>query len=941
MTTSAPLDFRLLGPVEISTGERLLRVPAEKQRALLAYLLLHADVAVPPETLIDAFWYDPPRTALKVVRVYISQLRKLLAGAGAPDILVTEPAGYRLRLDRSRLDVYRFEQLALAGHAALGDDEVETARAALGDGLSLWRGRALADLRDAPFVAEERVRLEELRRGALYDRVEADLRLGRHEQLVPELEQLVARNPLDERFAARLLLALYRCGRQVDALAAFSAVRRRLDDLGIEPGSELRRLQQAILRHAPELDPPTGDGRSGDRTNLPAPPTSLLGREPELADISTLLQRGRLVTLTGPAGSGKTRLAVEVAAAAGRRYRDGVWFVPLATLRDPRQVPSAVAAALRIESGADEAAAELEESLRNRRLMLVLDNFEHLLDAAPRLGDWLASAPGLTLLVTSRAPLGLTGEFEYPVLPLAAERAVELFVERARAVNPGFVLTDENALPVAEVCRRLDGLPLSIELAATRTRLLPPSELLARLGSRLDLLHTGPRGAPERHRGLRATLAWSHQLLSPPASRVFARLGVFVGGCTLEAAEPICGRDGDDVLDSLEELVEHSLVQVAEGQPPRFSMLETMREYACELLAASPEEEAEAGRRHAEFFVALAERAVPEYAGPNQAAWHRRIELEHDNFRAALGWSLDGGDAAVGLRLATALARFWDVHGHYAEGLRWLSTALEITPAEPSRVRAHALLRRASLLNRQRRYAEARASAELCLKVARELGDAGTVRDAILRLGEILAGSGQHAAAEAVFSESVALARAAGDDGTVVAASIDTAYVALVDGNAARAREVLEDVEPLCRRLDNRRLTAILLSNLGFALLAAGERDMAAERLREGLAIAFDIGHRGEMAYCLIGLAAAAVGDGAYERAARLLGAVAALREAIGIALETIEEERYETTVERVASELGAESYTALLEEGRTWSLDAAVAEALGGGRISATYSSN
>ena len=407
----------------------------------------------------------------------------------------------------------------------------------------MWRGPPLSDLAFESFAQGEIARLEELRLAALERRFERDLADGRHADLIGQLTAALREHPLRERFTAQLMLALYRAGRQADALAAFQDARSRLvEELGLEPGEELKALQRRILEHDPALDLAT---RARRRTSLPASPSSFVGRRRELEHLRELLQRRgpRLLTLTGAGGTGKTRLALEIARRLEDGFADGACFVPLAAVGDGELVAPAIAQALGVRPGPGQSIAEaLKAFVRERDLLLILDNFEHLLDAAPIVSELLAAAPELTVLATSRTYLNLYGESEYAVPPLGLEvEAISLFAERARAARTDFAPTDGNAAAIAAICARLDGLPLAIELAAARIRTLSPAEILARLERRLELLTGGPRDVHARQRTLRDTLRWSYDLLPAREQRLFARLGVFAGGWSARAADAVCG----------------------------------------------------------------------------------------------------------------------------------------------------------------------------------------------------------------------------------------------------------------------------------------------------------------------------------------------------------------------------------------------------------------
>jgi predicted ATPase len=486
----------------------------------------------------------------------------------------------------------------------------------------------------------------------------------------------------------------------------------------------LTRPEQIFQLVAPDLmaDFPPLNTLDARRTNLPAQPTPLIGREREVADVTALLRRGdvRLVTLTGPGGTGKTRLGFQIAAELLDDFAEGTYFVDLAPISDPDLVASVIAQTLGArETGGRPLVELLNTYLREKHLLLLLDNFEQVLSAAPLVAGLLAAAPRLKVLVTSREVLHLRSEKEFPVPPLelpdpqhpkeietlSQYAAVQLFIARALDVKPDFAVTNQNAPALAEVCARLDGLPLALELAAARIKLFSPEALLARLNSRLAVLTGGPRDLPERQQTLRNTIEWSYNLLDAGEQTLFRRLSIFVGGCTGDAVEAVCNPDGDlplEVIDRLAALLDKSLLKQLEGSDgaPRFMMLETIREYALERLAASGETEV-LRRRHAECFLALAETAEPQFHGSDQRLWLDRIEIEHDNLRAALAWSLEGQRAtpqspddqlrsALGLRLAAALWQFWDRRGYAPEGRRWLERTLAADrgTATPGRLKA-------------------------------------------------------------------------------------------------------------------------------------------------------------------------------------------------------------------------------------------------------------
>ena len=544
--------------------------------------------------------------------------------------------------------------------------------------------------------------------------------------------------------------------------------------------------REALLAAARRSPPPApaGPAEVVPPADLPAPLTPLIGREREVAAVAQRLQcpHVHLLTLTGPAGVGKTRLALAVAAEAGGGYAAGARFVPLAEVGDPALVAARIAQALAIGETREQPLAErLRDTLRERALLLVLDNFEHLLAAASLLSELLVAAPRLTLLVTSRAALRLSGEEVYPVPPLslpeprhaddpaalAQSPAVTLFVERGQSVRPDFRLTSENAGAVAAICRQLDGLPLALELAAARLRLFSPVTLLARLEHRLDLLAGGAQDLPVRQRTLRGTLDWSYGLLGAAEQSLFARLAVFAGGATLDAVEAVCGATSD-VLDSVEVLLASSLLWRAEGAhgEPRVGMHATIREYATERVARGPSGEGElesTRRRHAAHYLAVAEEAYPELLGPEVGTWLARLEADHDNMRAALAWALKQEQADTALRLAAALHLFWHIHGRLREGRRWLEAALALSQCVTATVRAEALLAAGNLASNDGDVGRARALLEESVALRRRAGDPRALPAALYTLGWTVLEQGEYDRAAALFAECLELAGTTGD----------------------------------------------------------------------------------------------------------------------------------------------------------------------------------
>ena len=646
------MRFGVLGPLAAWTADGTpVRVPELKVRALLADLLAHEGRPAPADRLAFDLWGDePPGNPTNTLQTKVSQLRRALEDAepGGRRLVAYESPGYRLLARPEDVDANEFRTLVKAGQ--------------LREALALWRGDALEDFRDEPWAQPFVARLDEERLLAYEELAESGA------PTTAELGELVARHPLRERLRAAYVRALYAAGRQTEALDSLRDLRERLaEELGIDPGQELVELQRAILQH--ELAP--------QRTNLPIPATDLVGRAEAVTDVRELLDQSRLVTLTGTGGVGKTRLALEVA-----RGVDDAWLVALTTLdRDatPAEVAALVLTALDIRDESDEPVRALVAAVRTRRTLLILDNCEHVVDAAAEIVDaLLASAPDVRLLATSQEPLGVAGEYVWNVRPLADDSAAELFAARARAAGHDAPLDHDE---IAAICKRLDGIPLALELAATRVRALGTNELARRLEDRFRVLATGRRGAPARHQTLRATIDWSWRLLSDQERTVLRRLAVPADGCTLEAAEAIGGE-----LDALTRLVDRSLVVASEG---RYRLLESIAAYARERLVEAGETD-ETRQRHSAYYLDLAVRAEARLRGPDQQDWLAKLDAEAANFRTAL-------DHDPALPLVNALSWYWILRGRLREAVRALDQALAVSQG-PSPERAEAATWHAAIL---------------------------------------------------------------------------------------------------------------------------------------------------------------------------------------------------------------------------------------------------
>jgi predicted ATPase/DNA-binding SARP family transcriptional activator len=882
------LLFRLLGPLEVEGEAGPFAVVGRKQRVLLGLLLLHAGEVVSSDRLVDELWGErPPATAATSLRNLVAQLRRRLGA----ETIVTRAPGYLLRVEPEQLDRARFERLIAEARGA----EPRERAMLLREALMLWRGPPLADLSFERFAQPEIQRLEELRLEALEERIEAELAEGQGGELVAELEALVAEQPLRERLRGQLMLALYRSGRQAEALDAYQTARRMLvEELGVEPSPALQELQGAILRQEPGLAPAP---RPEARTRLPAQPTPFLGRTRELAEVVALLQRAdvRLLTLSGAGGSGKTRLALRAAAEVAADYRDGVWWVPLAGLRDPALVPATIAQALNIKHE-----EQLAARVGDQRLLLLLDNCEHLLASAPALGELLSLCPNLNVLATSREPIHLAAEREYRVPTLRESEAVELFRQRAYAAQP------EDA--VLTICRRLDCLPLAVELAAARTKLLPPKALLQRLDKAVPLLTGGPRDAPERQRTLEATIAWSYDLLNESEQRLFANLAVFPGGCTLEVAEQVAQAD----LDVLQSLVDKNLLRCSEQ---RFWMLETIREYATTRLEDDGDKNV--WRRHAEYFLTAAEVALERQRVPE-------LIPERDNLRAALRWSTGVGDSDLSLRLAMACAPvFWYLNP--AEGRRWLELTLRARSRRTSpELRADALYRLGYLANDGGDHAAAAHYLRQSVAESRACGDRRLLAEALIELSSATWAEAPESIAEAraLVEEAHGIYEALADLEGIALALRQLGELNREAGDLRAARRLLEralSMQPI------ERVAAAIVHALGDVALDEHNFGRAESCYRESLTrVMWDSGNERYAAYALAGLAAVAAARGDLQKAGRLWGAVERIEESREASL-AFRRSRYEQWLESAPRPVTPKD----VQAGRVMTLDEVVAYAL------------
>src|SRR4051794_6086329 len=797
----------VLGPVEASVAGRPAALGGSRPRALLAVLALTPGRVVSSDRLIDELWGQaPPARARASLQMHVSRLRKALGG-DAPR-LAARAGGYVLELEPGARDLDRWEAALARARRARADGQPEAALAAIEDGLRLWRGAPLGGAGAHDLLGGERARLEEERLAAIVEGIELELELGRHDELPGRLESLVRAHPFKERLVELQMLALYRGGRQADALAAFRAARARFaDELGIEPGEALRRLHEDVLRNGGSLDAAAGERRS------PAPPNRTIGRARELEAIGARLrlESVRLVTLTGPGGVGKTRLALEVTRAVEPDFADGACFVSLAGLQRADDVPATIARALGalVRSGESPGTA-IRRFLGAKHLLLVVDNFEHVLGAAPFVGGLLAGCRALTVLATSREPLVLQAEERHPVAALATDDAIALFHDRARGT--GFAVDD--AASVADIARHLDGLPLAIELAAARCAVLSAAEIAERLDASLAALGSGPRDAPARQRTLRATLDWSHELLSDEEQAAFARFAAFAGGATVDAAEAVTGAS----LDVLARLVAKSLL-VRGGAPTRLGMLDTIRAYAAQRLPPATRE------AHCHHYLALARRhgSEPALWGADGRGHLAVLDAEIENLHAALGWATEGADAELALGLAAALGGYWLMRDRHADAVGWVDRAVALPGADPG-LRFGALRTKCICLWRVGRAAEQPGVlAELDAIAA---GDPALLSQVLRLRADHELDAERLAAADALADEALEWATVAGDAWGIAEAS---RRKAIASPGIGELRERVQSAAALLTAAGNVYGRANLLTSAAYAALVLGsERDALA-----------------------------------------------------------------------------------------------------------------
>lgn len=963
---------------------------SDKMRALLTYLVIEADRPHSRDTLAALLWPDQAEGAARQsLRQALYILRHILKettddGPDTEFLLVTRQT---MQIDPANdmyCDVWLFNDLLAAckAHKHQPSEYQDPGRCTecierLQRATGLYRGDFLQG-----FVVNDSREFEEwllLERethhrqmmyalGRLADYYEE---VGEHEQSLHFVLWQLKLEVWREESHRQAMRLLSRTGQRSAALAQYEACRQALaEELGLEPARETtalyERIRDAETEHHIER-PVVGDSL------LPIASTPLIGREAEVTAVVEQLLRDdvRLLTVTGPGGVGKTRIALQAAVDLRGYFSDGAYFVNLAPLTDPGLIAIEIAKALGVKVMPDKTEIEgLVSYLQGKQTLLLLDNFEQIAEAAPLIAQLLQSTSGVKALVTSRVALGLRGTQEFPVPPmslpdrkhlpaldrLTGYEAIRLFVERASALKPGFAINKDNAPAIVEICHRLDGLPLAIELAAARIRALSPQSMLTRLQSRLQLVASKDQDVPTRQQTLRNTIDWSYNLLDDAERTLFQRMATFQGGRTLQAIQSVCGMRNDefgmrnnydpgsiahstfyipnslDLLDGVESLVSKSLLQQREGHDDeaRFWMLETIHEYAREKLWESGEEE-ELRRRHARYFLELVEQAAPHLKQEDQVRWLEQLEDENDNIRAAFRWARECGEAGdgeaaeIGLRLAIALERFWEVRVYLREGLDLTVGALAIGKPGGA-IRARALKVAAALADVCGEYATAHSMLEESMHISRELGDKKSLAETLHALGNVLYSQGDIAKARPFFEESLRVEQDVSNRKT----SLHNLGLMLYEqGDYSSAASLIEEALAIERGIGDTRRVAHALANLGLVAFEQGDYVLALSRQRESLAIRQELGAKLGIAYSLEGLAMLYRGLGRAEKAARLWGAAQTMRESIGAPIPPKERTRYKREMDMVRTQLGEVGFQYAFTEGRSMTSEQAVIDAL------------
>jgi predicted ATPase/DNA-binding SARP family transcriptional activator len=897
------MKFFVLGPLRATDAGRDVHLGGPRHRTLLAALLVRPRVVVTSDALIDVLWGpNPPKSAAEMLHVRVSELRRLLRSESSEaSVVVRQTPGYLVEVAPDDLDSEVFERLATIGRRTFAEGNVAKAASELAAALALWRADPLPEVTDRAYAQSRIAALHDLHLLTIEDAVEVDLLRGRHHEVIGRLMGLTNEHPFRERLWCQLMLAHYRSGRQGDALAEYERIRAQLArELGIDPGTELQDLRLQILRQDPRLGASSRSIPVARHTseNLPNPLTSFVGRVGERDDIDGLLRAARLVTVVGVGGAGKSRLAVEVARAHVDDYPGGVWLIELSPLSDPQLILPTTARVLGVFEHPERGHFEqIVLELGENGSLLVFDNCEHLIDNVARVVlSLLEQCPRLHVICTSRERLQISGESIYRLTGLATPivddnvaevarvEAVHLFRERAKAAQPEFQLSPEVTPLVADICRRLDGLPLAIELAAARIGTFSVAQIAERLDDRFRLLGVGDRSPDDRHRTLRAVVDWSYGLLTDAEKRIFDSLAVFVGGFTFEAAEMVCALIDEDADLSyiLDRLVDKSLIQseATAGPEYRYRLLETLREYGAADLRRRGQVDA-LRRRHADYFSLLAKNAADGLRGANQPTWLERLTAEHDNLRAALDWNLSAGLAEDAARLAGAIYPFWDLRGHYAEGRRWLERVFGGGGLSPG-VRTRALMGLATLTVIQGDLERAAAACDEARALSLRAGDAAGLAHAVQYLGFIAIWAEDLDGATELLTEAISAAREADAPWELGWALLFSATVAFSRGEYERALELTHRSDAALVPVGDLEAAGWNSLIRGGASWAMDDLDESRNALREGIHVFIRLNGVWGMSQGFLLASLLLTSRGCHLEAARLMGACEALRDVAG-----------------------------------------------------------
>jgi predicted ATPase/DNA-binding SARP family transcriptional activator len=998
----ARLELCLLGPFEATlAGEPITDFETVKVRALAAYLAAEMGRPHYRASLAGLLWPDWPQpSAMRNLRHALAVLRKVIGDRQAdPAFLLISRETLQFNQESDAwVDLAAFEQAIRPAQAK------SAARLPLRDAMDLYRGPFLEgfSLNDSPafeeWVLGKREYLNRLALQGLHSLAEEAEAAGNYEQGLVYARRQLELEPWLEDAHRQVMRLLAQDGQRSAALAQYEACQHSLKrELDVQPSAETTRLYEAIrdgeFGKASREDILLAlDLQTRPRHNLPARLTSFVGRQREKAEVDQLLASARLVTLTGPGGSGKTRLSLEIAHQTLSDFPDGVWLVELAPLADAALLPQAIASVLGLGEAPGSSITEtLTAYLRSKQLLLLLDNCEHLVDDCAQLAHaLLVACPGLRILATSREPLHVAGEVTWLVQPLslpnleqlpspdelAKVEAVRLFIERARNPLPSFALDEHNAMPVAQICCWLDGIPLAIELAAARIPVLSPQGIAGRLDEVFRLLVSRERISASRHQTLRAALDWSYNLLSEKEQALFRRLSIFSGGFSLEAAEGICPQDDislAEVLDLLSQLIDKSLVAVHqdEFQGQRYHLLMIIQQYGLELLRLS-EEERQARQRHLAWYTNYATRAEPELHGSDQIAWLRKLDSEHDNFRSALKWWLDHSEGEAGMQLAGALGYYWYVRNYWSEGGGWLEAVLARDHNPPGRPRAWALYQAGHLAILQGEHEKAESllleSYNLSQVVSHhhamawslfarawlegdrgnhtqadqfndsayslfdELDDLVGMAYCLHLKGEDAREMGDYLNAIAFCEKSLAMFRKLGIPGSIFLDLITLSEIRLYQGNTGLALGYAEDALQLTQALGDRRGHSMVLHILGKVAYQQGEFQAAASRLRKAISVFSEVGDKWFLMICLEQLALVASAQGQVEAAARWLGSTEVLRKAFSLPRRPADQPLYERNVAEIQARVGRDAFDLAWEEGCKMTLEQVVDDALAEG---------